>query len=445
MDGDTLQRSRRTIRSGRRRDHDLLPSRQAALEALRSGMRSGPVLLTGEAGAGKTWLADRLVQEADDLAWVAIDLAPDATPADLYADLGQALGLDPRVTNRRTLAEFLALRSTDGRRFGLLVDEGHLATNATLEELRVLSNRLGRLDGFATLLLAGQSELARRITTYALSALESRLAARVSLRPIDADEACFLLRYEFPGRLLDGLTIERLHRDAAGNPARLLRLAASAPSIPAERPPSPTRPGSRFRHDVVESDPDPDPDLDLDAEPDLDETETSLDAAMGDRLAAVRPPLRVEENFIEVGWDDAVSSPDVESEASDIPVAPVSASIPAESALPATFDREPVAVEDHYAALQAWQEWTHNQERRLSPDPSTAASAADSGPVVEPWSAALGLDSEDENAGDVAETDEDETASALDGMSNVWAEPSQEFAPFGPLFGRTRQANDRES
>lgn len=467
MDGDTLRRSRSAVRvrSGRRRDHEILPSRAAVLDLLRAGLRSGPALLTGEAGSGKSWLADRLIQEADDLTWASVDLSPEATPADLYADLGLALGLDPCATHRRSLSEFLALRAADGRRFGLLVDEAHLAATATLEELRVLSNRLGRLDGFAAMVLVGQTELARRVMTYALSALESRLTARAQLRPIDADEACFLLRYEFPGRLLDGLTIERLHRDSAGNPAKLLRLASAVPTVSADRLDPPVRrPGTRPGPLVgvlgsgldEEAEPESDPDFDPDSESDFDsdlEPERGelplLDEALGDRLAAVRPPLRVEDHVVEVGWEDSARTTDeITPEPVEFPHAP--AGVPALAStsddeadvLPATIERDPVAVEDHYAALQAWQEWTRNQGRRLEAEPDPSAPPPEA-PAVEPWSAALGLVEDDEEVADAL--DEDDAPSALDAMPNVWADPNQEFAPFGPLFGRARQANDRGS
>jgi general secretion pathway protein A len=428
MDGDTLQRSRRTVRNGRRPDLDVLPSRAAALESLRAALRCGPVLLTGEAGSGKSWLAERLMRGADDLAWAAIDLAPAAGPAGLYAELGPALGLDPLRTDRRSLAEFLAVRSADGRRFGLVIDEAHLAGDAALEEIRVLSNRLGRLDGFAALVLVGQTELSRRLATYALAALESRLAARATLRPIDADEACELLRKERPGQLLDGLTIERLHRDAAGNPAKLLRLAAATPAVPADRPAPrhaaapPRRPDRpHLRRPAAVADPIAD--------------DPPLDAALGDRLAAVRPPLRVEENLIEVGWSDGPVAADEPEPAA--PEAAVASRDEPED------DADPVAVEDHYAALQAWQEWTRNQGRRAAaPVPSVAA-----------WPSALGLDADDvadaepddEDAGREAEDDEPAEPSALDGLPNVWADPEEGFAPYGPLFGRARQAHDREA
>jgi general secretion pathway protein A len=449
MDGDTLQRSRGTVRNGRRPDRDVLPSRAQALEALRAALRSGPVLLAGEAGSGKTWLADRLRQAADDLAWAAVDLAPGARPDGLHAEVGLALGLDPLRADRRSLAEFLALRAADGRRFGLVVDEAHLATDGVLEELRVLSNRLGRPDGFAAMLLVGQTELARRLATYSLAALESRLAARVQLRPIDADEACELIRRELPGRLLDGLTIERLHRDAGGNPARLLRLAAAAPAVPADRPaPSRAERVDRPRPRPVAPAADDEPEV------------GPLDPALGSRLAAVRPPLRVEENLIEVGWSDAptsVDEPPPPAATATMPSPPVVDLDP--DADEPEIDEDPVPVEDHYAALQAWQEWSRNQGRRAAAEPAVAAAgvatATATAPAVGSWPSALGLDADEpgeepdpELESDLEldlESEPEPEPSALETMPNVWAEPDQGFAPYGPLFGRARQSNDHEA
>ena len=89
----------------------------------------------------------------------------------------------------------------------------------------MLANRLGRLEGFEGILLAGQTSLARRLGLRSLASLASRLVARVRLRPIDADEARTLLNARFVDRSWDVDVVERLHRDAWGNPGRLVALA----------------------------------------------------------------------------------------------------------------------------------------------------------------------------------------------------------------------------
>ena len=124
-------------------------------------------------------------------------------------------------------------------------------------------------------------------------------------------------------------------------------------------------------------------------------------------LSTSKPPLRVEEGLIEVGWDDPVEGADgyrVDEGAASPP--------------PADADE---AIHDHYAALQAWNEWARNQGRAAgaaSPEsPDSAATATACTASEEPI----------------------ELGSGLDGSPPaVWAEAQQGFAPYGQLFSRLR-------
>jgi type II secretory pathway predicted ATPase ExeA len=376
-------------RSSRDRDAvRILPSRRAALAACRSALDRGPVLITGEAGIGKSWLAARLTDSAGPLlSWVTLDLTPATDPAGLLRLLGHELGLEG-AADRIALGDFLAEQAADRRRWGLILDETHGASGLVLEEIRVISNRLGRADGFSGLVLVGQTPLARRLATRSLSALEARLAARVHLRPIDADEARALLEWTGDSdREADPEWMERIHRESGGNPRRLLALAAVAHSRPstdqrnAEEPGTPTM------------------------------TQPAPVQPVG-RLGENRPPIRVEEGLIEVGWEpeaDAALEPAGEANRTD---------------------PEPVAVNDHYAALQAWDEWARNQGRQAEEATATRAAA-----WIEAPSTALQTDEG---------RDEPETGGETPSGPHVWAEGQQGFAPYGQLFTRLRQSRDSE-
>ena len=356
-----------------------LPSRLAAIEACRAALQpgeggeAGPILLTGEAGAGKTWLWRRLAAERrEGCRWLAVDLAPSSDPAELHRSLGHALGLagSGPDRDRRPLADFLAEQAEEGRRWSLVVDEAHNAPPDVLEELRLLSNRLGGPDGFASMILAGQTRLARRLATAPFAALEARIASRIHLRPIDADEARLLLDDRRPGRSWAVAEVDELHREAAGNPRRLLRLASSTR-------PKPTR-SSR------------------------PEVSTSPPPVALPRLGVDRPPLRVEEGLIEVGWegpeDDESSTPALAPapRRALTTVAPEIAAGPAED--------EP--IDDPYAALQA----RHERARNRGLQPAQA-------PV------------------DVEDAEEDDDLPA-----QFQAHESQDFAPYSQLFSRLKQA-----
>src|SRR5260370_9251025 len=67
------------------REAFVLPSRRPALEVCRDALAVGPVLLTGDAGVGKTWLWRHLGAESPpSRRWMGVDLTPAATPADFY-------------------------------------------------------------------------------------------------------------------------------------------------------------------------------------------------------------------------------------------------------------------------------------------------------------------------------------------------------------------------
>jgi general secretion pathway protein A len=388
MDRDWTDEVDRAESSGSiRSEMPVLPSRRPALEALRAAIAAGrgPALLTGEAGSGKTWLVARLIAESDgprSPRWVSVDVAPTTAPADLLRGIAIGLGLDTASDAsadavRQVVALTLAERAAEGRRWALVVDEAHLAGVELLEEVRILSNRLGRADGFASLVLIGQTSLARRLATRPLAGLDSRLSARVTLGPIDADEAAALLAQpgEGPSSVRSAEEVERLHRDAIGNPGRLLRLHA-ATAIP--------RPHRR---------PEPTPVV-------IPATSTGI--------VPTKPPLRVEDGLIEVGWEaESSSEPEASTEPEPEPVA--------EAGPLAAADREPrrkplgvdEPIDDPYATLQAWSEWATNQGRGPMDVPSGRPGRSALSPV---------------------QADPD-----------LRAEGPQEFAPYSQLFSRLRE------
>ena len=230
----------------------VLPSRAAALGIVREALRtpSGPVLVTGAAGVGKTWLCRKLQAEwGSPWRWVFVDLTPATDPSGLYRLIGHALGFvadaDPGES-RLELSDFLQESSADAGRWVLTVDEAQNAAPGVWEEVRVLGNRLGRADGFAGMVLVGQTPLARRLGAQSLSALEVRISARVHLQPLACDEAREFLLAEMPGPVPGEEVVERWHRDSGGNPRRLLQLAAR-PVADNGRPARPSAPPAATR------------------------------------------------------------------------------------------------------------------------------------------------------------------------------------------------------
>ena len=130
---------------------------RAAIEA-----RIGTVLLTGEAGVGKTWLWRRLrSQMPGSWRWACVDLSPANDPAEFYRLIGYSLGLSgvdsptPRGWNSPSSSRSPRPTANGGSSWWTR----HSGPAEVLEELRILTNRLGHQDGFGAMILVGQTTL----------------------------------------------------------------------------------------------------------------------------------------------------------------------------------------------------------------------------------------------------------------------------------------------
>jgi len=413
-------------------------SRGRALERVRAAVengQAGPVLITGEPGAGKTWQACRLAALLpDDWRTLFVDLARAMNALDFLRLVGHALGVT--VTNRLGAARLLLRavlqdEATDGRRWLLVVDEAHLGSAAVWDEIQAIVNQLGRPSGFAALLVLGQTELARALSTRSYSAFTSRLSLHVHLMPLDLDEARDLLGY--PGRTSAALelAIEELHRDACGNPGKLLRLARLRPGL---WQPGSDRDQRRQAHAQKRL---PTTHLMRAGEPAvIADDEPVSDPAIGRERAAkarsdaaplipAKPPIRDEDGLVEVGWEGDMESELVQAGGVSTGPRPSLADDP-------SFNEE--LIEDRYAALQAWAEWTRSQGRSAGEKPTTQSDQPGRSPprTVGP---------EEATGSDPAGPFDPPAAAgppAAIPPAGVRAESQHEFAPYSHLFTRLR-------
>jgi len=149
----------------------------------------GAVLLTGEAGCGKTMLSRSLVDELDpDKTEVALLTSPSPTPTDLLREILYQIGENQLDEDHTEIVHRLNGRLYDNFSLGkstlVIIDEGQLLTdNSLFEEIRLLLNFQLNDAFLITLLLIGQPELGERIRN--LSQLDDRLSARGILRPLE--------------------------------------------------------------------------------------------------------------------------------------------------------------------------------------------------------------------------------------------------------------------
>ncbi len=367
-------------------DPDLFPSRREGRAAIQAAMLAGrgSVLLTGEPGVGKTTLWRSLEAERPaGMRWLAVEMSIGTGAEGLYRLIGHALRVDPGPFGRLDLLDLLADRASENERWTLAVEDAQNLDAEAIDEIRILSGRIGEPGGFAAILIVGQSPLARRLALRSGAGLASRIAAHVHLRPLDADEVGLLLRQSAPDHEWPTAMADRVHLLASGLPGRVAEIAAR------------TRPQSR----IVLSPTSPTP---LPQEPRSSTWEEPL-------LGPSKPPIRVEDGLIEVGWEPEIEDPSDDGHDVDF-----------ERTVAGECDGEidlevEERINDHYAALQAWQEWAANQGRHVTIEPETPA-----------------------------EVIPDDIASPLTDSANVWADEEHGFAPFGRLFARQPHVNEAE-
>ncbi len=138
-------------------------------------------------------------------------------------------------------------------------------------------------------------------------------------------------------------------------------------------------------------------------------------------LFPAKPPIRMEEGLVEVGWDGDLAA-EYTGTVEPFPACP-------EPAAAATAIQETV-VEDHYAALQAWTERTTNRQRTLT----------EAGPRADRLSSTAVEPAEARGASIALEPDDSELEDAST-PAKIRVEGQHEFAPYSQLFTRLRQSS----
>jgi type II secretory pathway predicted ATPase ExeA len=168
---------------------------RAALGCLAHGLRrgEGPVLLTGEAGTGKTLLAALLAARLGTARVLVLSgRAARGGEAGVMAAVAAGLGLDPGAGAAAGLLRALRRggrgRAAGGGRLLLVVDEAQALEEGALEGLGRLAAPSAAGYRPVRLLLLGRPELAARLARAGSARLAEPLAARHRLAPLAAEE-----------------------------------------------------------------------------------------------------------------------------------------------------------------------------------------------------------------------------------------------------------------
>ncbi|MFT8245511.1 AAA family ATPase [Roseomonas sp. BN140053] len=199
--------------------------------------REGFVVVTGEVGAGKTTLIERLCSELDPSAFMVARIATTQVGGDdllrLVADAFGVPAEGSKASLLRGISETLRAGAREGeRRHLLIVDEAQALAPAALEELRMLSNVTEGPRALLQTLLLGQPQLRRIIASPDLDQLRQRVLASYHLGGLTRDETHAYVEHRMRAVGWDGWpswesgALDVVHRHSAGLPRRINRLCS---------------------------------------------------------------------------------------------------------------------------------------------------------------------------------------------------------------------------
>ncbi len=155
--------------------------------------RKGFVVLTGDAGTGKTTLINSVLNRLPaDRVETSIVLNPTLTSSEFLE--GVLLDFDitdvaaSKVQRLWKLQEFLARTHRENKYAVLVIDEAHKLSLEVLEEIRMLGNFESASGKYLQILLVGQSELHDTLNRHDLRQFKQRIALRLYIDPLTASE-----------------------------------------------------------------------------------------------------------------------------------------------------------------------------------------------------------------------------------------------------------------
>jgi len=199
--------------------------------------REGFIVVTGEVGAGKTTLIERLCAEIVPKGHaVARVMTTQVEAEDLLRLVAVAFGADARGSKAEILRSIVARLwegiSERGQRHVLIVDEAQALPVGALEELRMLSNVTEGEHALLQVILMGQPQLRRTLGRPDLDQLRQRILAAFHLAGLTREETHLYVRHRMNSAGWAGHpawedgALDLVHQFSAGIPRRINRLCA---------------------------------------------------------------------------------------------------------------------------------------------------------------------------------------------------------------------------
>jgi general secretion pathway protein A len=182
----------------------LPPKHREALAGLTYAVleRKGFVVLTGDAGTGKTTLINSVFSR---LPAERVESSIILNPTLSVSEFLESVLLDfdiPDVPASKAqrlwkLQEFLARTHHENRYAVLVIDEAHKLSHEVLEEIRLLGNFESASEKFLQVLMLGQSELDNHLNRHDLRQFKQRIGLRLYIDPLNANEVQQYIRFRW--------------------------------------------------------------------------------------------------------------------------------------------------------------------------------------------------------------------------------------------------------
>jgi general secretion pathway protein A len=155
--------------------------------------RKGMVLVTGEVGAGKTFIGNVLGSRLGAGCQTAMMANPPQSGKQLVSCLARRVGMNVRASTDKVslledLEQYLTKLNARGRLVALIIDEAQDLSPASLEEVRLLWNWEQGGQRLIQMVLMGQPELRQRLLEPRWEALRQRIVLSYHLRHLSAED-----------------------------------------------------------------------------------------------------------------------------------------------------------------------------------------------------------------------------------------------------------------
>ena len=219
------------------------PGHSEALASLLNGIETGRgfLSLVAEPGMGKTTLLFQLLQRWEGHVYSAFLFQTQCNSLELIRYLLNDLGLksdgEDIVRMHSELNEFLFRQKLAGKQVVVFIDEAQNLSDTVLETVRLLSDFEATDKKLLQIVLAGQPELANRLSHPGLAQLRQRIAVQARLEALTPSEVVRYIshRLQVAGRSEPGLftpgALELIAERSSGIPRLINNLCFRALSL----------------------------------------------------------------------------------------------------------------------------------------------------------------------------------------------------------------------